>query len=283
MENNQSRFIEIGESGYIPLFRKSLYSQAFQDADLWKIWCWCLLRASYQEHYVSLRTGRGFTQVKLKEGQLIYGRHSAAKELHMKSSTVRNKIEKLRNMGNLDIRPDTHFSILTVCKWSTYRELMFGKRQATGQPKDNQRTHTIRVNKGNKDIKEDTSLFIYEHYAQTIKPGTKEDAIKNINKLLKTGVNKEDLISRINAYKKQLTAKPTEYLIHANNFFGEKARYKDFEPVKSNLKSAEPGCKLCLGTGFVYVEAESANAICDCRKIKHDSKQKLLAEERGVV
>lgn len=126
--------------GYVPLFRKCLDSQAFQDAELWKAWCWCLLKASYKERWISIKAGRGDIQIKLKEGQFIFGRKSAAKELRMKPSSVRNRMQKLENMQNLDIQADTHFSIVTICNWNVYKELMFrdrtGNRTTKGQPKD---------------------------------------------------------------------------------------------------------------------------------------------------
>ena len=83
---------------------------------------------------------------------------------------------------------------------------------------------------------------IYSYYAKTIKAGAKEDAIRNITRLLKT-VSKEELIGRIDAYKKQLKGDP-QYYIQANNFFGKAARYKDFEPIKPILKKEpEPQSK----------------------------------------
>lgn len=108
---------------------------------------------------------------------------------------------------------------------------------------------------------------IYEYYSKTIKPGAKEDAIRNITKLLKT-LTKEDLIGRIDAYKQDLRNKNTQeqYYIQANNFFGQKARYKDFEPIKKIMYGpVDPNCKLCKGQGHVYMANTSETKICSCR------------------
>lgn len=119
-----------------------------------------------------------------------------------------------------------------------------------------------------KEKKGKESICIYEYYSKTIKPGSREDAIKNIDKVLKAGVTKEDLIGRINAYKQNLVKNPTEerYYIQANNFFGEKARYKDFEPVKIvKYTPADPECKSCGGSG--NLQTGEGNVIkCFCRK-----------------
>jgi hypothetical protein len=113
-----------------------------------------------------------------------------------------------------------------------------------------------------------TPLQIYDHYAKTIKPGAKEDAIKNIVSLLKTGVSKDDLLGRINAYKAKLTKDSTEpkFYIQANNFFGKAARYKDFEPIKIVQYTApDPNCKACNATGKLQ-NGEGQIVRCGCVK-----------------
>ena len=70
----------------------------------------------------------------------MFGRKSAAKELRMKPSSVRNRMKKLQNMRNLDIKADTHYSIVTICNYNDYQNIKTNKGQTVGQPKDNQRT-----------------------------------------------------------------------------------------------------------------------------------------------
>lgn len=128
-------------------------------------------------------------------------------------------------------------------------------------------TNTIEPKK-TKESKELSGQEVYDYYAKTIKAGAGDDAIKNIDKLLKTGVSKEDLIGRIDAYKKQLIAKPTDFIIQANNFFGEKARYKDFAPIKKvEYAPADPNCKACQGAGKLQT-GEGIIIRCACVKEK---------------
>jgi hypothetical protein len=109
---------------------------------------------------------------------------------------------------------------------------------------------------------------VYDYYSKTIKSGAKEDAIKNISKLLKTGISKDDLLSRIDAYKKQLIAKPTDFIIQANNFFGVKARYKDFEPIKIiEYLPPDKDCRACKGQGRLQ-NGEGKIIKCSCVKEK---------------
>jgi hypothetical protein len=116
-----------------------------------------------------------------------------------------------------------------------------------------------------KEIKDTPASFVYDYYAKTIKPGASVDAIKNIDKLLKAGEKKEDLIARIDAYRKTLKGDDPTFMIQANNFFGLQARYKDYTPIISRLKLADPNCKICKGTGFVFNDSKSANDMCSCK------------------
>ncbi|MDD5764652.1 MAG: hypothetical protein PHW79_00175 [Candidatus Marinimicrobia bacterium] len=121
--------------GWIRLYRKAMYSDVFQNSDLWKVWSYCLLKACHSAQTVSVKTGRGETLVNLKSGEFIFGRNAASKELKLPASTVRNKIAKLKSMRNIDIKQDNHFSIISITRWKEYQpENWTGK----GQAKDRQ-------------------------------------------------------------------------------------------------------------------------------------------------
>jgi hypothetical protein len=107
--------------GYIKLYRKSLNSRVFQSEGLFKVWIWCLLKASHEETWISVKTGRGITEVYLYPGQFIFGRKSAAKELKMSASTVWKRILKLKKMGNLNIESNTKYSLIIIVNWETYQ------------------------------------------------------------------------------------------------------------------------------------------------------------------
>ncbi len=107
--------------GYIKVYRKTMRSRAFQNEGLFKIWMWCLLKANHKGQWVSIKTGRGTTEVWVEPGQFIFGRKTAAKELKMKPSTVWKRIVKLKNMRNLNIESNTHYSVITVINWEFYQ------------------------------------------------------------------------------------------------------------------------------------------------------------------
>jgi len=108
--------------GWVKLHRKLLKSRVFANEKLFRVWIWCLLRADHKACWVPVRTGRGITEVRLHAGQFIFGRRAAAKELRMPPSTVWAQMEKLKNMQNLDIQLDHHYSVVTICNWETYQQ-----------------------------------------------------------------------------------------------------------------------------------------------------------------
>ncbi len=108
----------------------------------------------------------------VQPGQFIYSRKKAAKELGMPESTVRNRMEKLDDMGNVDIQKDNHFSIVTVCKWEDYQSGQEGKGQAKGQAKDRHRTG-IEKEANNKEPNKKESKK---------KPSEKRSTKKEVNK-----------------------------------------------------------------------------------------------------
>jgi hypothetical protein len=126
--------------GCILLARSIDKSDVFQNEKWLKVWIWCLIQANHKGKSVPVKTGKYETVVKLERGQFIFGRHKSAKKLNMKSSTVRNIMEKLEKLQNLDIHPDTHYSVVTIRDYDFYQNMENYKGQARGQAEDNQRT-----------------------------------------------------------------------------------------------------------------------------------------------
>ena len=128
------------DRGWIKLYRKIVESRVFHNSDLLKVWIWCMAKATHKEIHVPIKTGRGITDVKLVPGQFVFGRDQAARELNMKSSSVRNRMEKLKKIGNVDMQPDSHYTVVTICNWEQYQAVENEIGQASGQREDNQRT-----------------------------------------------------------------------------------------------------------------------------------------------
>ena len=153
------------KTGWIQLHRALLESQVFINEGLLKVWIYCLLRANHEPCWVPINIGRAVTEIKLKPGQFIYGRKEAGKELRMKPSSVRNRMEKLKNMRNLDIQTDTHYSIVTICNWESYQNIKNENGQTKGQPEDNRRTTVGQpedTENNDKNVKNDKNIIPLE-------------------------------------------------------------------------------------------------------------------------
>lgn len=99
--------------GYIKLHRKILDNGVFADAELLKVFVWCILRANTSDKKV-----RG---VKLKAGQFVTGRVSASEELQLKPSTVYSRLLKLQKQGYIKIDSNTKHSVVTVVNYADYQ------------------------------------------------------------------------------------------------------------------------------------------------------------------
>jgi hypothetical protein len=120
-------------NGWVKLWRKSLRSDIFADANLWRLFCWCLLRANRKSRHVSIRTGRGSTIVALAAGQFVTGRKKGGAELGWAGNTYRRRLNQLASMGVVVIKPGTHFSIVSIVNWGTYQASGRKSGQAIGQ------------------------------------------------------------------------------------------------------------------------------------------------------
>jgi len=107
--------------GYVHLWRKVEDSAVFQNEGLLKVFLWCIIRATHKEIFIQVKTGRGFSEVKLLPGTFLFGRESAAKKLHMSPSTVWKRILKLKKLDFLNIESNTHYSIIYIINWPIYQ------------------------------------------------------------------------------------------------------------------------------------------------------------------
>ena len=63
----------------------------------------------------------GYQSVKLKPGQFIFGRRSAAKATGLSEKVVRNCLKRLIKSEKATHQRAHHFSIITICNWDKYQ------------------------------------------------------------------------------------------------------------------------------------------------------------------
>ena len=145
--------------GYVKLWRKSLDNGWLKDHKLWSLWSWCLIKASHKEIKILV----GLQEITLLPGQFVFGRKNASQELDISESGIYRRIEFLKNAGNLDIKPNNKFSIISIINWDTYQaeetqieQQMNNKRTTSEQQPD---TNKNVKNKKNNTYSDDFNIF----------------------------------------------------------------------------------------------------------------------------
>ena len=78
--------------GYVKLYRQSIESSVFQNANLWKVWTYCLMRANHKENKILFHGD----EITLTPGEFVVGRIGGSKDCNMKQSTFRDQLKKLQ-------------------------------------------------------------------------------------------------------------------------------------------------------------------------------------------
>lgn len=132
-------------TGWIKLHRKLLDSPIFQNEKLFKVFAYCLMKASHKDHTQLV----GRRVVELEKGQFVFGRKRASEELRLKESTVRDYIKLLENLGTIVVKSDNKFSVITVVNWAIYQSM----EENSDSKNDNKSTTNGQQINTNKNVK----------------------------------------------------------------------------------------------------------------------------------
>jgi|GEM_PF-2129381 len=139
--------------GFIKLWRNITESPVWANPDLLKVYLWCQVKATHKPFDAVMCAGNAVFTVPLQPGQFVTGRHQAAEALGMHPSSVRDRLKKLGKLGIIDIRPDKHFSIITIINWETYQHQHTEDRQQDRQRDDKEATSVRQGHDTYKNIK----------------------------------------------------------------------------------------------------------------------------------
>ena len=104
-------------NGWIKLHRKLIDNPIFDNADLLRVWIWCLLKASHKGYKQLV----GLTEVELKEGQFVTGRFSGSKELKVNPSTFYKHLKLLEKLQMIELNSNNKMTVVTIVKWAIYQ------------------------------------------------------------------------------------------------------------------------------------------------------------------
>lgn len=115
--------------GWIKIHRKILDSSVWNNQNVFRVWMWCLLKASHKEYDMLV----GGQPIKLKPGQFVFGREKAAKEIGLSVQQARTSLNILKKLKNLTIESTNKFSIITIINWETYQNIENKSNQQNNQ------------------------------------------------------------------------------------------------------------------------------------------------------
>jgi len=189
--------------GYVKLYRKSLVSAVFQSEKVWKVWCYCLMRANHQRTCI-LWEGR---EMELEPGQFITGRFEAARDCAMKPSTLWYQIRKLHEMRNIDITSDNRHSLITIKKWAQYQSTTVSydnhidKRLTTiGQQIGTDKKGENENKERNKHTPSENMMRIFHHWNSKNIRSHRTPTAEMERAFHKSGMSEAEAIQAINNY-----------------------------------------------------------------------------------
>ncbi len=142
--------------GYVKLPREMMSSSIFEDADLWRLYTWCMMKASYKERDIVVNK----QVVHIQPGQFIYGRKKAATLLDIAESTLYDWMKILEKLNLIRIEPKNKFSIITVVGDVFAKDT--DNRPTTVQQQYNTNKKEKKVKKDKKNESDESLDLIYE-------------------------------------------------------------------------------------------------------------------------
>ena len=131
--------------GYIRLWRKTLDSGLLQQHNVWVLFSYCLLKATYKGRKV-IHGGR---EIFLEPGQFIFGRRVASEETGLSEREIRTALASLINLEILTSKTTNKFSIITIVNWTIYQAPEDENDQQNDQQPTSKRPQT-RIKEGKK-------------------------------------------------------------------------------------------------------------------------------------
>lgn len=107
----------MNNNGYIRLHRKILNSPVFKDSELFQLFNYILLKSTHKDY----KSIVGLTAVKLKSGQMIFGRNVASTDLNMSPAKIRKRIKVLEELDIITTKTTNKFTLVTVSNWGLYQ------------------------------------------------------------------------------------------------------------------------------------------------------------------
>ena len=133
--------------GWVKLHRKLLDHPIFKNDKLFRVFVYCLLKASHKDREQLV----GDSIVNLKAGELATGRTAISGATGLSEQNVKTAINKLKALQIITSKPTNKYSIISILNWDSYQQ---DNQQTTSkQPASNQHVTTNKNVKNEKNVK----------------------------------------------------------------------------------------------------------------------------------
>lgn len=102
---------------WFKVHRSIIESAVFEDAEVFKIWMYILCKASYYEHDTMFQK----SVVHVNIGEFPTGRKKISRETGINESRVYRALKILEQLGNINIKSNSKYSIISVVNWGKYQ------------------------------------------------------------------------------------------------------------------------------------------------------------------
>ena len=103
--------------GWFKMHRSIVDSSVFEDAEVLKLWIWLLCNFAYAEHDIVFN-GK---VIHINVGEVPTGRKKISQQINMSESKVYRALNILKKLGNITIKSNNKYSIITVLNWAKYQ------------------------------------------------------------------------------------------------------------------------------------------------------------------
>jgi predicted transcriptional regulator len=124
--------------GWFKLHRSIVDSSVFEDAEVLKLWIWLLCNVAYSEHDVVF-CGK---VIHINVGEIPTGSKKISQQTNMSESKVYRALNIFKKLGNIKIKSNNKYSIITVANWEKYQGEMqnFNIKTTAERQQNNNRT-----------------------------------------------------------------------------------------------------------------------------------------------
>lgn len=124
-------------NGYVIVPRSIVEEQVFANSEQFRVYIWCIIKATHKVRYLAVKVGKGYKTVSLCTGEFLYGRHSCSEELNIPGTTLEKHLKRLIEIGLISRHVTKHYSIIKIVRYSDMQKPEMYRNVKNEQPNVN--------------------------------------------------------------------------------------------------------------------------------------------------